>query len=163
MSIVRHTEFNQFYKDFYHFLNEDKLLESSITYLRDDSIWKKSHKKRSLINSFALAYEHFLFKGKFDLFFDENSKSHLNHICFNATEFSFGLAFRFQNTGLFGNSPINKSIPNGLKELEQLKKEVQIADAVASSSCFPFGFEPMIFPDDYFEDHKNRDYKALSC
>ena len=154
-------EFDQFYRTFYHFLNSDCLLETAIEYLEDDSIWKKNSKKRSLINAFALAYEHLLFKGKFDLFFKENTKSHIKHVCFNATEFSFGLAFRFQNTGWFGNKPINGSNLEELPEITAVKADIRLADAVASSSCFPFGFEPMIFPDDYFEDHTVGNYKAI--
>lgn len=154
-------EFDQFYKSFYQFLNSDSLLDTAMQYLEDDSLWKRSHKKRSLINAFALAYEHLLFKGKFDLFLNENSKSHIKHVCFNATEFSFGLAFRFQNTGRFGNKPINGSNVSELSEITAIKGDIRLADAVASSSCFPFGFEPMIFPDDYFDDHANENYKAL--
>ena len=151
---VNRVAFDQFYKDFYQFLQADKLTETAIGFLNDDARWKTSHKKRSLINAFGLAYEKLLVQGTFEQF-DKDSPSHLKQVCFNATDFSFGLAFRFQNTGLFGNKPLNCA------ELNVIKDQVHVADAVASSSCFPFGFEPMIFPDDYFVNHNTPDYKAL--
>lgn len=148
------VSFDQFYKNFYQFMREDKLTETAINFLKDDARWKNNLKKRSLINSFALAYEKLLVQGTFELFNDQ-SQSHLKQVCFNATDFSFGLAFRFQNTGLFANKPLNCT------ELNAVKNKIHVADAVASSSCFPFGFEPMIFPDDYFADHNSAEYKAL--
>lgn len=146
--------YDQFYKSFYQFLQADKLTEAAIGILKNDDLWKTNHKKRSLINAFALAYEKLLVQGTFKLF-DQESTSHLKQVCFNATDFSFGLAFRFQNTGLFANKPLHCA------ELNAMKTQVKVADAVASSSCFPFGFEPMVFPDDYFANHQAADYKAL--
>ena len=151
-------DFEIFFKKFYGLFepSNDKLLETAINKLEDNSVWEKNpHKKRSLINAFALTYaEMDLFKGDFKPFKNTTSK-HLKHVCFNATDFSFGLAFRFQNTGMFGNSPLNN------KQLNALKYNVQLGDVVASSSCFPLGFEPLVFPDDYFEDQKTADYKSL--
>jgi predicted acylesterase/phospholipase RssA len=151
---ANNLSFDQFYKSFYQFMQHDKLTETAINFLKDDALWKNNHKKRSLINSFALAYEKLLVQGTFELF-NEQSPSHVKQVCFNATDFSFGLAFRFQNTGLFANKPLNCT------ELNAVKNKIHVADAVASSSCFPFGFEPMIFPDDYLSDHQSADYKAL--
>ena len=31
-------------------------------------------------------------------------------------------------------------------------KEIRLADIIAASSCFPFGFEPINFPDDFIYD-----------
>jgi hypothetical protein len=52
--------------------------------------------------------------------------------------------FRFQRSdgGDIGNRKI--SIP------QEVAEQMRVADIVASSSCFPGGFEPMVFPDDYF-------------
>lgn len=151
-------KFDSFYKTFYaSFTPEaDKLLENAVSKLEDNSIWVKNpHKKRSLINAFALTYSDMdLFKGDFEMF--ENLKSsNLKHVCFNATEFSFGLAFRFQNTGKIGNNPLYCT------ELGKISGKIKLSDIVASSSCFPMGFEPLIFPDDYFKDKADVDYKAL--
>lgn len=62
---------------------------------------------------------------------------------FNATEFRTGIAFRFdtREKARIGNGRI--SIPR------EAAKNIRIADIVAASSCFPGGFEPLAFPDDF--------------
>ena len=89
-----------------------------------------------------------IFSGDFELFNKDNIK-HIEQVCFNATDFSFGLTYRFQNQGFFGNSPLYNS---NRSEVDALRHKVQFSDAIASSSCFPLGFEPLVFPDDYFQD-----------
>ena len=42
-----------------------------------------------------------------------------------------------------------------------MQYKTQLGDIVASSSCFPLGFEPIVYPDDYYKDQKDTDYKAL--
>ncbi len=151
--MAKGTQFEDFYADFYKVLDADKLLSIALEKLDSDELWKVSHKRRSLINAFALAYK--------DLLTDENFKflkenpSHLEDICFNATDFSFGLAFRFQTTGRFGNYRLYNS------NLNLLADDMKIADAIASSSCFPVGFEPLVMPDDYVSDHDSEVYKAI--
>ena len=151
-------DFGEFFREVFNTFKpeNDKLLETAINKLEDDAVWEEhKYKKRSLINAFALTYaEMDLYSGAFEMFRDSNSE-HIKHLCFNATDFSFGLAFRFQNTGLFGNKPLNN------KEVDALMYDVQLGDVVASSSCFPLGFEPLVFPDDYFKDQKSSKYKAL--
>tara|TARA_Y100000815_G_scaffold269765_1_gene293079 strand:- start:229 stop:1899 length:1671 start_codon:yes stop_codon:yes gene_type:complete len=153
-------DFKTFFKEFYSTFTpeNDKLLETAIAKLEDDSIWKNSHKKRSLINAFALTYAEMpIFSGDFELFNKDNIK-HIEQICFNATDFSFGLTYRFQNQGFFGNSPLYNS---NRSEVDALRHKVQLSDAIASSSCFPLGFEPLVFPDDYFQDQNSEAYKNL--
>ena len=150
--------FNSFFKEFYNTFKpeNDKLLATAIAKFEDDDVWENNpHKKRTLINAFALTYaEMDLFKGSFELFKNSNSK-HLKQVCFNATDFSFGLPFRFQNTGNFGNKPLHNS------QIKKLQFKTQLGDIVASSSCFPLGFEPIVYPDDYYKDQNSNDYKAL--
>lgn len=145
--------FDTFYTHFYKTLDEDQLLSLALTKLDSDKLWKDSHKKRSLINAFALTYDELLTSGTFKLL--RKHKSHLEDICFNATDFSFGLAFRFQTTGMFGNYRLNNA------NLNLLADEMKIADAIASSSCFPIGFEPLVMPDDFVSDHNSDTYKAI--
>ncbi len=148
-------DFKNFYRDFYQTLEEDKLLEKALQKLDDDKLWKHSHKRRSLINAFALSYAELLTNGSFrDL---KKKKIHLEDICFNATDFSFGLAFRFQTNGNFGNYRLENSI------LSLLSEDMKLADAIASSSCFPMGFEPIIMPDDFLEDHHSDAYITLKA
>ncbi|MEM7305268.1 MAG: patatin-like phospholipase family protein [Planctomycetota bacterium] len=69
----------------------------------------------------------------------------LKDVIFNATEFRHGIAFRFQScanrNAIIGNQRLR--IPRA-----QAAK-VRLADVVASSSCFPGGFEPLSFPYDF--------------
>ncbi|WP_299113664.1 patatin-like phospholipase family protein [uncultured Winogradskyella sp.] len=153
------------FKNFYHTFYEtfkpgnNKLLETAIAKLEDDKVWKDNpYKKRSLINAFALTYAEMpVFNGNFEHF--ENGKiKQLEQVCFNATDFSFGLTYRFQNRGYFGNTPLYK---NYQKQVNALRNKVELGDVVASSSCFPVGFEPLVFPDDYFKDQNTSEYKNL--
>lgn len=66
-------------------------------------------------------------------------------VIFNATEFRSGVAFRFQRSAdphaRVGNG--NFVVPREVAE------QVRLADVVAASSCFPGGFEPICFPDEF--------------
>jgi len=154
-------DFKTFFKTFYKTFTpeNDILLKTAIAKLEDDSVWKANpHKKRSLINAFALTYaEMTVFEGSFENF-EKNKIKQLEDVCFNATEFSFGLTYRFQNRGYFGNNPLYKKYQ---KEVNALRNSVKLGDVIASSSCFPIGFEPLVFPDDYFENHSEPAYKNL--
>lgn len=151
--------FTVFYSSFYTAFTpeNDTLLKRAISKLEDDAVWSANpHKTRSIINAFALSYaEMDLFKGDFSVFTNPAS-THLKEVCFNATDFSFGLSFRFQNgDGEFGNSPLKNT------NAKALLPGISLGDIVASSSCFPVGFEPMLFPDNYCKDHTNIDYQSL--
>lgn len=152
------TDFKTFFKTFYDTFTpeNDTLLETAINKLEDDTVWKANeHKTRSLINAFALVYaEMDVFKGDFSLFETPTSK-HLKQVCFNATDFSFGLTYRFQNDGDFGSAPLDNAF------VKALRPKIKLGDVIASSSCFPLGFEPLLFPDDYFKDQKDENYQKL--
>ncbi|MEL7147832.1 MAG: hypothetical protein AAFO69_15775, partial [Bacteroidota bacterium] len=133
------------------FLKGDETLQNAISKMRDPATWEHTDKKHSLINAFSLAYREHIGGTMGQLM---TASGHLEEICFNASEFSYGLPFRFQ-TGkgsYFGNYHLRLS--------EEVKSAVHIADALASSSCFPLGFEPMVMPDDYLP-HDSAAYKEL--
>lgn len=151
------TFFNNFYSSFAP--DKDELLEKAIAKIENEDIWKQHpHKKRSLINAFALTYSEMpIFEGDFECFKKGNIKQ-LEQVCFNATDFSFGLTYRFQNEGFLGNNPLY----NGhRKKVDALRYKLVLGDIIASSSCFPIGFEPLIFPDDYYQNQNNDTYKSL--
>lgn len=66
-------------------------------------------------------------------------------VIFNSTEFRSGVAFRFRRSAnpsaRIGNG--NFVVPFGVAA------QVRLADVVAASSCFPGGFEPICFPDEF--------------
>lgn len=145
--------FDTFYADLNEKLSGEQLLGDAIRTLDTPSAWKeRPHKSRNLINSFSLVYDK-MFAGKtFGVFSNPAPGVHLEEICVNATEFSNGLPFRFQSqnedkkrsVGKIGNRYIYFT-PKGKSVSDQLK----LADILACSSCFPSGFEPMLFPEDF--------------
>lgn len=128
----------------YVLLEEDRLVEQALHKLNHPQKWTNPHKSRDVINAFSEVYnEQFYEQATFaDLY--ENETGHLNDIVFGASEFTTGIQFRFQRgleDEVFGNG--NLSLPRSAS------REIRLADAAASSSCFPGGFEPMVMPKDY--------------
>jgi len=139
--VANGNSFSNFYSHFYSVLENDNLIAIASEKLSNNNIWKTINKRRTLINAMSLAYEELLIDGTFKNLTSENS--HLEDICFNATDFSNGLSFRFQTTGVFGNNKFKDKISKNC--IEKLK----LSDIIAASSCFPIGFEPIIFPNDF--------------
>ncbi|MDI1255874.1 MAG: patatin-like phospholipase family protein [Flavobacterium sp.] len=146
--------FGDFYKALYENLESDKLLNRVFAILNDSAVWKKyPHKTRNIINAFAITYDEMLFDHATVGDLKHKQLSHLEEVCFNTTEFYRGLLYRQaikispdvdadnDYSFLFGNYIINMN----QTEAEQLR----LADLLAASSCFPAGFEPIIFPDDF--------------
>ena len=117
-------------------------------------------RSQSLITAFADLYDIHLFnKAKFDILLSESNPIHLKHISFNATEFDNALQFRFQRTEKIENSingePDKGIIGNFYHRLpDKVAMEIRMADILAASSCFPGGFEPINFPDDFVLNEK---------
>jgi predicted acylesterase/phospholipase RssA len=140
------------YKKLHAFLAKDDLVDEALFYLADDANWDKG-KQRTLINAFAAMYHKEFEQDTFGLLWKEKPEIHLKEISFNATEFNFALPFRFHKTEkskqtashnaneFIGNKKIHIPI--------DVAKEVRLSDITAASSCFPFGFEPINFPDDF--------------
>ncbi len=135
------------YHKMVHFMRDINLITDGLQKLSDFNEWD-SNKSRSLINAFSLVYFEKLEDKTFAHLFD--NPTHLKEIIFNATEFSYGLPFRFQrcevksdnnNSAFLGNRQVNMP-PEAIRE-------VRLADIIAASSCFPMGFEPINFPDDF--------------
>lgn len=152
--------FEDAFKDLYTFMNDEDLIKNALRALANDKNWtnhKGEEMPRSLIKSFAMVYHQKFEEHYFKLLFQEEPKIHLKEIVFNATEFNFGLPFRHQKTeltkvkggglehGIIGNYQIR--IP------QECAEEMRLADIIASSSCFPLGFEPINFPDDFIDEH----------
>jgi len=143
------------YKSLYTFMCECDLVSKALKYLSEDSNWK-NNRKRTLINAFSSVYHGEFESEVFGLLWDEKNSIHLKEIIFNATEFNFGLPFRFQKSErskiksenysheFIGNKKIHIPV--------DVAKEIRFADIIAASSCFPFGFEPINFPDDFIYD-----------
>ncbi|MFN8299472.1 MAG: patatin-like phospholipase family protein [Chitinophagales bacterium] len=157
-------DFAALYKQMRGFLNGTGLLQQAMELLNDDKQWKDQSKHRNLINAFARVYNKVIYNDATmgSLAPGSNSSSHIEEVCFNATEFYAGLPFRQQvkmQTDLlpdefffYGNFKVH--------EIGSWQLKFKLADVLAASSCFPGGFEPIIFPHDFVSQAELRDAKA---
>lgn len=157
--------FEEFYRNIHGEISGVKLLNNVFRILNDDSIWRaQPTKRRNLINAFALAYDSSLFGHKeLGALYSDNPVTHLDEVCFNTTDFYRGLLFRqavklkpdVNEPGfLYGNYITNLD--------HKAAAKLKIADTLAASSCFPAGFEPIIFPGDFNYDKDNTVNKSLT-
>ncbi len=145
--------FAQFYAKLFGDLQGLTLLKKVFEILNNDQVWKDNpHKIRNLINSFALSYQELLFDGDatVDTLRAAPEGGHLEEVCFNSSDFYAGLLFRQaikmkpdadETDFLYGNFMVHLD--------QQLAGKLRIGDLVAASSCFPAGFEPIVFPKDF--------------
>lgn len=150
---VQDKPFSEYYRDMYERMYGTQLVEEALRILNSPDEWKnRPGKSRNLINSFALAYNRLLFDGATVGDLRANPDTHLEEVCFNSTELYNGLLFRQaimmktppegHNEGfLYGNF--------GLHLDHSTADTLYIADLLAASSCFPGGFEPIVFPKDF--------------
>lgn len=142
-------KFADFYQEFYCFAADNNIIEEAIELLTKEAE-KDSDKDLSLIRGAAAIYNKTLpfSSGKYfgDLYDSQGKlKAPFKDLIFNATEFLHGNSFRFRA------SQSNKIvIGNKFFEIDQESaKHILLADIIAASSCFPGGFEPLIFPDEF--------------
>lgn len=148
--LMRHETFETFYKNVLDFMTRLDLVEEALEYLADDKNWQNG-RQRSLINAFASIYYKNYEHASFGLLWQENKNIHLKEICFNATEFHFALPFHFQKTQQTSADHLTPEFVGNrkVKIPAELAREIRLADIIAASSCVPFGFEPINFPDDF--------------
>lgn len=158
--IHKGVSFDAFYTHLNNQLHGEGLVHEAIRLLGDDDAWKGAVKSRNMINAFSKVYHNNLF-GILGADEDRTMKAlvktpaHLQEVCFNATEFFTGIPFKFQvaqgwdvqHGGKIGNNNIriNSKDTQAMTTLEQLR----LSDVLACSSCFPTGFEPMVYPNDF--------------
>lgn len=142
------------YSSIYKFLIETKIIDEALDVLNNKEIWK-GKKARNFINSISHVYNEKLFKNAHfgELLVVENP-IHLKYLYFNTTEFSTGHSFRFnyieQNTAPESDEKDLTSIgSSNFRIPKDAANEIRLADIIATSLCFPGGFEPMNFPVDF--------------
>lgn len=144
LSAAKGESFESFFGKLHGLLEKDELAELALKKLNRSKSWQNGQKTRDLINAFAEVYhEHFFEEATFEQL-NNNKNSHLQDCIFGSSEFTTGNQFRLQEElgeGRFGNAFL--SLPM------EVAKNIRLADAVAASSCFPGGFEPMIMPRDF--------------
>jgi predicted acylesterase/phospholipase RssA len=145
-----HKQQNKSFEEIYHFMFDQlknlDLVKLGLQKLNPNGKWDNTHKRKNLINAFAELYdEHFT--GGATLAAFDSMNSHLEAVAFNSTEFNNAINFRFRNknTGIIGNK-FNR-VPT------HIAGEIKLADTIAASSCFPVGFEPIMWPTDFVYDN----------
>jgi len=146
--------FGDYYSKLLTTLTGDELLKNAMEILADKKYWKtRELKNRNIINAFALAYDKYLFDcaDLESLCHDGAPGKHLQEVCFNATEFFTGQSFR-QDIKLVPDADKDPYFTYGNMVIYLNKTtagKLKLGDILAASSCFPAGFEPIIFPDDF--------------
>ena len=145
-----HRQQGKTFEEIYYFLLEKlrtlDLLKLGIEKLNPDAVWQNTYKQKNLINAFAELYdEHFTGGATFREL--DHMRCHLEAVAFNSTEFNNAVDFRFRNRGaaIFGNFYLRVNAAQAA--------EVRLSDAMAASSCFPGGFEPILWPHDFIHEN----------
>ncbi|HEU4882642.1 MAG TPA: patatin-like phospholipase family protein [Longimicrobium sp.] len=145
VSLIEGKPFGEFYDQFSKYLIGNNVIAEALAGLtrnRDHD----SHKWASLIGAAADVY------ARPNLFGDRRFGDvlgakglQLEEAIFNSTEFHTGLDFRFRASRrartILGNR--NYPLPRAVAQ------HIRLADIVAASSCFPGGFEPLVFPQQF--------------
>ncbi|NMO22171.1 patatin-like phospholipase family protein [Pyxidicoccus fallax] len=156
VSQVDGKSFPEFYDSWSAYLKRTNVIAEALNGLTSDRD-HESHKWASLIRSAADVYARPDFLG--DRRFGEvmgASGLRFQELIFNSTEFHTGLDFRFRRSSdpkaLQGN--VNYKLPGSVAQ------HVRLADIAAASSCFPGGFEPLVFPQQF---HWSREFPLASA
>lgn len=153
LALSRRQTFLEYFKSFYEFLRATNLLRRAL----DDLVGahpRTSRRRHDVITSLADVYSTTFLTGEkgpalFGEILDADGLG-LDLAAFNATEFRTGTAFRFQHSNICHAKPDQAKIGNGniwIKREDAAR--IRLGDIVAASSCFPVGFEPIAFPDDF--------------
>lgn len=145
VSLIEGRTFQQFYDDFSKYLISNNVIAEAMAGLTGNRN-HTSHSWASLIGAAADVY------ARPNLFGDRRFGDvlgakglQLEEAIFNSTEFHTGLDFRFRKSDrprtILGNR--NYPLPRAVAQ------HVRVADIVAASSCFPGGFEPLVFPQQF--------------
>jgi predicted acylesterase/phospholipase RssA len=148
ISLMEGVGFNDFFRDYWRFLESTDLTGLGFDAL-DGPAPETLSGRHNVIACMARVYADTFMKDPqgrpylfgqvldADLPFDE--------IVFNATELRHGHVFRFQRSS-------NAAVVIGTERVRLSRDDaakIRMADIVAASSCFPGGFEPLAFPDDF--------------
>lgn len=132
-----------FYK-LYRLLEEDKLVVEALQMINNTPHWKAQEKNKNLINAFSEVYQARFCDDTHLSLLLQSPLGHLDEFCFNATDMYDTLPYRFQKKGKIGNGDMDID--------EAAAAEIRLGDVMAASSCFPGGFEPMAFPQDFIRE-----------
>ncbi|MDX6576891.1 MAG: hypothetical protein QOE96_2844 [Blastocatellia bacterium] len=143
-TMVENDPFEVFYDKLYVFLRDTHVIRLALNDLSQNNSGDKS--MPSLIRSAAQVYANKKMLGARTLgpLMDDAAKQ-FRGLVFNSVEFRNGNSFRFQ-TSASGRAIIGNG---NLRVDKAVARDIRLADIAAASSCFPSGFEPLRFPDDF--------------
>lgn len=145
VSLIEGKTFGEFYDHFSKYLISNNVIAQALEGLTGKRNYA-SHEWASLIGAASNVY------ARPNLFGDRRFGDvlgarglQLEEAIFNSTEFHTGLDFRFRASSrprtILGNR--NYPLPRAVAQ------HIRLADIVAASSCFPGGFEPLVFPQQF--------------
>lgn len=119
-----------------------------------NSFLEENNTNDSLIRETIHFYDKVFFQGQtFGLLMDSVEKIHIHHYSANGTDFSNGIAFRFQASRAIQNAKPEFRygfIGNAKHKIPRdIAAKIKLSEILAVSSCFPGGFEPVVFPNDF--------------
>ena len=139
-------------KEVFHFLCTEDLVTRALSEMSA----QKANPDASLIKIMAGIYDDCLFgHAKIGDIIEKIDKLNVKDYTALATDFDNSLPFRFRisnRKGVFGNNKHNIG-PNVVQHITP-------GEALACSSCFPSGFEPMMYPDDFQVSKRDDFYQA---
>lgn len=135
------------FNSIYQFMMDVDLVADALEQLKNT----EKDKPTSLIRTMASIYDNKLFHGaEFGTLLEYAKSGIIKHFSANATDFTNGLQFRFQATEEATGGSKYGMIGNGSISIDRdTAAHIHLGDILACSSCFPGGFEPMVFPYDF--------------
>ena len=149
MNLCRGKDIDESIRELYNLLVSSQIVSYAL-----NSMMQSDNKNSSAIKEFIKVYDRVFFHDEtFRLIQDGVDHTHVHHFSANGTDFSTGIGFRFQATeelesdnpafkrGFIGNKP--HQVPWGVAS------DFKLSEILAVSSCFPGGFEPLLYPNDF--------------
>lgn len=119
-----------------------------------NAFMSKGNDNQSFIKEAVKFYDkHFFNNETFGMIMEEADKRHIHHFSANGVDFTNGIAFRFQASKAIQNAKPEFRYGFIGNKIHQIEREdaakIKLSEILAVSSCFPGGFEPLMFPKDF--------------
>ena len=149
MNYYQHKDIGRSFQELYNILATEDLPTEIL-----DVFLNKQNKNASLIKEAVNIYDKLFFHDEtFGKIMDVVQTGHIHHFSANGTDFSTGTAYRFHAIRKIVNTDPQyrfATIGNAYNSLPgKIASQVKLSEILAVSSCFPGGFEPMQYPEDF--------------
>lgn len=145
MHYCQGKDIEQSFHKLYEILSSVDTMNKAFTALTAD----KADNCKLILHMVNLYDEMFFHNATFQLILDHINDGHIHHFSANGTDFSSGTAFRFQAARRKANKQLAVIGNNTNKLKPEIAGQIKLSEILAVSSCFPGGFEPVAFPDDF--------------